>query len=379
MSAGAVNSNFTPRASVTPAIIERIVTRVVALPLDEPIKHPFMGARTKKSTLLVQVYTTDGDFGLGYVSIESVGLVRAVESIIREMEKPLQGQDGLCRAFLFERMWNMTVDLLHDGASNLAIAAIDIALWDLCGKRAGLPLWKMLGGFRDQVPAYASWTLWRHHDKARLEKDAAAIVASGYKAMKLRMGNRPIAEDLSRAKLVRDTVGPDIHIMVDALWGCTGIEGVQMARGLGELGYTWLEEPVREGDFEGLAKVRAAQALPIAAGERISRVAHLETLVPCVDHVILDTLHLGGFTPWLKAVAALDTHNLPISAHGNPYLHTHLLASVRTGAWIEFMPWLDELFVDPPAPRNGMMALGNKPGLGLELNEATIRKFEVKD
>ena len=269
------------------------------------------------------------------------------------------------------------VDVLHDGASNLALAAIDMALWDWCGKQAKMPLWKMLGGFRDKLPAYASWQLWRHHDLKRLEKDAGEFAAAGYKGMKLRMGNRPLAEDLERARLVRKTVGDNVEIMVDALWGCSAHEGALMARGLGELNYTWLEEPVREGDFAGLAKVRAEQALPIAAGERISRVAQIEQLVPCIDHAILDVVHLGGITQWLRAATALDTHNLPISAHAHPYVHMHLLAAVRNGAWIEFMPWMEAIFNDPPVPVDGFIHMKDKPGLGLELNEAAMKRFSV--
>ena len=357
--------------------IERIVTRLVALPLDEPIKHPFLGARTRKATLVVQIHTADGALGLGYCSIESVRLVRAVEGIIRELEPGLLGQDATRRAFLFERMWNMTVDLLHDGAANLALAALDTALWDLTGKLAGMPLWRLLGGYRTEVPAYASWALWRHHDNDRVVRDAAAIAAAGYTGMKLRMGNRPYAEDMLRARLVREAVGPKVNIMVDALWSMSAIEAVRIAEGLGELGYTWFEEPVREGDFAGLAKVRAAQALPVAAGERVSRLAQIETLVPCIDHAILDVAHLGGITPWLKAAAAIEGHNLPLSAHSHAYLHMHLLAATRVGAWIEYMPWLDAIFVDPPAPVNGMLVLGEKPGLGLEIDEAAMTRYAV--
>jgi len=357
--------------------IDRITTQLVALPLAEPIKHPFMGARTQKATLLVQVHTADGAVGLGYVSIESVRLVRAVEAIVKELEPALKGLDATRRNFIFERMWNMTVDLLHDGASNLALSAIDFALWDLAGKLANMPLWRLLGGYRTEVPAYASWALWRHHDADRLAVDAAKIVAAGYKGMKLRMGNRPYAEDMARARLVRETVGPDVHIMVDALWSMTAIEAVRIARGLGELGYTWLEEPVREGDFAGLAKVRAEQALPIAAGERISRLAQVETLVPHIDHAILDVAHLGGITPWLKAVAAIEGHNLPLSAHSHAFVHLHLLAATRCGAWIEYMDWLDAIFVDPPTPVNGMLQMSEKPGLGLELDLAAVRRFAV--
>lgn len=357
--------------------IERIVTRIVALPLDEPIKHPFMGARTQKSTMTVEVYTADGAVGLGYASIESTRLIKAVQLIIAELEVALKGVDAGRRAFIYDRMWNMTVDVLHDGASNLALAAIDMALWDWCGKQAKMPLWKLLGGFRDKLPAYASWQLWRHHDLKRLEKDAGEFAAAGYKGMKLRMGARPLAEDLERARLVRKTVGDKVDIMVDALWGCSAHESVLMARGLAELNYAWLEEPVRESDFAGLAKVRAENALPIAAGERISRLHMIDQLVPCIDHAILDVVHLGGITQWLKAAAAMDTHNLPVSAHAHPYLSAHLLAAVRTGAWIEFMPWMDAIFNDPPAPKDGFLHMGDKPGLGLELNEAAMKKFAV--
>ena len=106
---------------------------------------------------------------------------------------------------------------------------------------------------------------------------------------------------------------------------------------------------MREGDFAGLARVRDVQALPIAAGERVSRVSGIAALLPAVDHVILDAHHLGGITPFLKAAAAVENANLPVSAHFHPMVHMHLLAGKRTGAWVEWMPWWNKLFVDPAA------------------------------
>ena len=361
------------------ATIERIVTRVVAVPLDEPILNPFLGSRTQFATLLVEVHTSDGASGFGYASIESVRMVRAVQSIIEDLEVLIKGMDPLRRAQVYEHMWRSTVDLLHDGAVNLALTANDVALWDLCGKLANQPLWKLLGGFRQRQPVYASWTLWRHHDNDRLQADAAKLVASGHRAMKLRLGGgRKLADDRVRAKLVRDAVGPDVAIMVDALWGLTATEGVRMANMLGELDYAWLEEPVREGDFEGLAHVRQTRALPIAAGERISRMALLKNLLPAIDHVILDAHHLGGITPWLRAAAEVENWNIPVSAHSHPLVHSHLLASIRLGAWVEYMPWWDALFIDPPQPVNGAFEMSEKPGLGLVIDEQAVARFLVK-
>ncbi len=358
--------------------IEKITTRIVVLPLDRPIQHAYLGARTQFATLIVQVHTSDGCVGFGYASIESVPMVSAVSCIVQGLEPYLKGQDALRRESLYERMWQLTVDLLHDGAANLALAAIDVALWDIAGKQAGMPLWKMLGGFRQTVPAYASWTLWRHMTLAELEEEGSDVMAKGFRAMKLRLGgNRSLAEDIERAKALRMAVGQDAVIMVDALWGLTVEQGLRLAHALAELNYAWLEEPVREGDFTGLGRVRAAQALPIAGGERISRVTGIPSLAAEVDHAILDAHHLGGITPWLKAAAAIDTYNLPLSAHSHPAVHMHLLAAVRTGAWVEFMPWWDLLFIDPPRPCDGMLHLGDKPGLGLELDHAAIARFAV--
>lgn len=358
--------------------IDRFTTRVVQIPLKEPIPHPFMGARTQFATLILEVHTTDGVTGLGFATMESLRMVRAVEEIVRGLEPGLRGLDPARRAFVFDRMWNLRVDLLHDGASNIALAAIDTAIWDICGKRSDTPLWQMLGGYRDKVPAYASGTLWRHHDNDRLQRDAAALVKQGFKAMKLRLGTtRPFADEALRAKLVREAAGRDTTLLVDALWALSPMQGVKMAEMLGELEYGWLEEPVREGDFAGLAHVRATRALPIAAGERISRVQMLAELIPCIDHGILDMIHLGGITPCLRAAAALETVNLPISSHSYSFVNMHVIAALRTGAWVEHMDWWDELFVDPPQVVAGLITLPTAPGLGLALDEKAIARRAV--
>ncbi len=358
--------------------IERITTRFVSVPLDDPIRHPFLGARTKFSSLLVEVLTADGLTGFGYASIESVRLASAINEIIRDLEAPLRGLDALRHEFVWERMYNLTVDVLHDGAANLALAAIDEALWDILGKRTGMPVWKLVGGFRDKVPAYASWTLWRHMTDAQLEAETRKVTEQGFRAMKLRLGGgRPLAEDIVRAKVVREVAGADAAIMVDALWGLTATEGMRMAEALGELGYAWLEEPVREGDLAGIARVRDVQALPIAGGERVSRVGGVPAQIAAVDHVILDAHHLGGITPWLKAAAHVENANLPLSAHSHPAIHMHLLAGKRMGAWIEYMPWWNVLFEEPPLPREGFLHLTDKPGLGLALDERAVTRFAV--
>lgn len=360
--------------------IDRITTHLVATPLPRPIRHPFLGERTRFTSLVVLVHTSDGCVGFGYATGESPRQMAAIEHIVQELGEKLHGADALRRELLYDRMWNLTVDLLHEGAATLALAAIDIALWDICGKQAGQPLWRLLGGYRDQVPAYASHSLWRHLSIAELESEGAAIVEQGFNGMKLRLGARPIAEDVERARVLRNAIGPDALIMTDAFWGFRPSEAIELARRMTDAGVNlaWLEEPVREGDFEGLRRVRDVELMPVAAGERISRQRDLAALIPAIDHAILDVHHIGGVTPWMKAAAALDAANLPISAHIGQEVQVHLLAACRTGAWIEYMDWWDPLFEEPLKPEKGMLKLSEKPGLGLDVSPEALKRYAVR-
>ncbi len=361
--------------------IARVETHLVATPLDPPIVHPFLGARTRFVSLVVEVHTRNGPSGFGYVTGESPGQMAAVGRIVEDLAVRLidSGIDARQSAAIHERMWNWTVDLLHEGAATLALAAIDIALWDIKGKAAGEPLWRLLGGARDSVPAYASETLWRHMSLAEIEAAGAALVARGFDAMKLRLGNRPWREDVARAVALRRAVGPDAKIMTDALWAMRADEAIRLARALAdsEADIYWFEEPVRDGDWAGLARVRDQGLLTVAGGERVSAITQIPELVRAVDHAILDVHHIGGITPWLKAAAMLDAADLPISVHIVPEVQAHLVAAQRTGAWVEYMPWWDALYEEPLRARAGRLTLTETPGLGLNLSRSALRELHV--
>lgn len=363
-----------------PTAIDRIETYLVSTPLPDPIRHPFLGSRTKFANLVVLLRTADGCTGFGYVTGESVRQMAAVGQIVEDLAGHLRGIDALRREFVYDRMWGLTVDLLHEGAATLALSAIDMALWDICGKQAGQPLWRLLGGFRQEVPAYASYSLWRHMTIGEIEAAGAEIVERGFKAMKLRLGGRPFAEDIERARVLRRAVGPDVAIMTDALWGFRPSDAIRLARGLveAEVDLTWFEEPVRDGDFDGLKRVRDTALIPVAAGERLSSVADVARLLPAIDHAILDVHHIGGITPWIKAAALLEAADVPISAHIGQEIQVHLLGAYRTGAWIEYFPWWDALFEEPLQPKDGMLELNGKPGLGVEVSQSALARLAAE-
>lgn len=359
--------------------IEKIATHIVATKLADPIVHPYLGQRTRVVTMVVQVKTNDGCSGLGWVFGENVQQMASVAKIVQGLESFLKGGDPLRRELLYDKMWGLTVDLLHEGAATMALSAIDTALWDICGKKAGLPIWRLLGGTRDKVPAYMSTTLWRHMEIPELESAAAKILEKGFKAMKLRLGARPIEEDVARAAALRKFVGSDVAIMTDALWGFLPADAIKLARRLVEFDLYWLEEPVRDGDLKGLARVRDVELMPIAGGERLSTPAHIGQLLPAIDHAILDVQHIGGVTPWLKAAAMVDSANLPISSHGAQEIQVHLLGGIRTGAWIEYLDWWDDLFDVPLQPKNGILHLNEQPGFGVDIPDRTFARLAVDE
>ncbi|MDF1792702.1 MAG: mandelate racemase/muconate lactonizing enzyme family protein [Thalassobaculaceae bacterium] len=361
--------------------IERIETHLVSTPLEPPIVHAFLGARTRFVSLVVLIHTKNGPTGFGYMTGESPRQMAAIGQIVEDLGERLiaDGADARRHLYLYDKMWNWTVDLLHEGAATLAMAAIDIALWDIKGKAAGEPLWRLLGGSRQTVPAYASETLWRHQSIGELEAAGADLVARGYDAMKLRLGNRPISEDVARAVALRRAVGPDVKIMTDVLWASRPDEAIRLARAMrdSEADLFWFEEPVRDGNWDGLRRVRDANVITVAAGERISTPAQAHELVESVDHAILDVHHIGGITPWLQAAAILDAADLPISVHIVPEVQAHLVAAQRTGGWVEYMHWWDPIYEEPLQAHNGRLTLSEKPGLGVEPSPEALRKLRI--
>lgn len=362
--------------------IERIETHLVATPLKPPIVHPFLGARTRFVSLVVEVHTRGGPSGFGYVTGESPRQMAAVGQIVSDLGERLVdlGIDARRNAAIHDLMWNWTVDLLHEGAATLALSAIDIALWDIKGNAADEPLWRLLGGARDSVPAYASETLWRHMSLDQIEEAGAALVARGFDAMKLRLGKRPWHEDVARAAALRRVVGPDAKIMTDVLWALRADEAIRLARALADsdADIFWFEEPVRDGDWAGLKRVRDQGLLTVAGGERVSAITQVTDLIRSVDHAILDVHHIGGITPWLKAAAMLDAADLPISVHIVPEVQAHLVAAQRTGAWVEYMPWWDALYEEPLRAHGGRLKLPHAPGLGLTLSRRALKELRVE-
>jgi L-alanine-DL-glutamate epimerase-like enolase superfamily enzyme len=256
-----------------------------------------------------------------------------------------------------------------------AASAIDVALWDIRGKAAGQPVYKLMGGFRDRVPCYASWRVEPGDDLDKVARSAERHVANGFTAMKCHLGRTSLPRAVEHMRVLREAVGEHIDIMVDVNQQWTVKQAIASMRALAPYHPYWLEDATSNTDFDGLRQINEALEVPTCAGETYYSVASFRPLVEhrCVDIVMVDQdLGLSGA---LKVAHLAEIHGLKVVPHLATEILAHLIAAVPNGLTVEYYPWAIPLFRDVPAVEDGELVLSDRPGLGLELDEDALRRF----
>jgi L-alanine-DL-glutamate epimerase-like enolase superfamily enzyme len=344
----------------------------------------------KANEILVRVQTDQGVEGIGiatsYTPIEAA--IHAVRTGIAEL---IIGADPLAPEQLYEKLFTLTSQrLAHEkGWSREAIirisAAVDIAVWDIIGKVAGLPLYRLFGGYRSEVPCYVTCAYYRDgKDMAELRDEMQMLKAQGHKGFKGKVGGVPLKEDIERMALVREVVGNDKDLMIDVnrAWDLrTAIEG---ARLLEPLHPRWLEEPVRWADDRRELKLLAQQTrIPLSAGESELTSYGCRALLEeqAIQILQFDCTMMGGFTEGRKLAALCELNHVQVAPHHDCFIHAHIVAASPAGCIVESFtdperdPLQAELFENPPKIANGMLTLKEQPGLGLTLSAAALKKF----
>jgi L-alanine-DL-glutamate epimerase-like enolase superfamily enzyme len=360
--------------------IQEVEARHVRLPAEEPLVGAPPYPAMMRDFLAVQVRTDDGIVGIGITAFGGK-LMRALKAAVEEFGELLKDEDPLRGEHVIAKLRAASASCGPGGIVALALAAIDIALWDIRGKAANLPLARLLGGLRDRVPAYASGALMRTTPLDKLERAAAALVEKGFRQVKTQMavdGLTP-AQEIERMRAVRKAVGPDIAVMVDINQRWTVHEAISIGRRVEDLGLAWLEDPTLSTDHEGLAQIAAALATPVCAGEYLYGVEpHRRSLTQhSVDIVMIDVLRAGGITPWMKIAATAEAFNRPVVSHLLPEIHVHLVAAAPNGLVVEYMPWTRRLFEDPPMVAQGEMKVPAGAGLGLRFAPDLFDKYSA--
>lgn len=360
--------------------IQSAEVRHVRLPLEEPIVNttPFPGQMRDFITL--QLRTQDGIEGIGITAFGG-RLIAALQAAVTEFGNLILGEDPLGSEAIAAKLREAAAPCLPGGIATLAMSAIDIALWDIRGKAFNTPLHKLLGGVREQVPAYASGALMRTTPTETIEQAAAALVKKGYRQIKTQMaiGGLADTQEIARIRLIRDIVGPDIALMVDINQRWRVHEAISIGRRIEDIGLAWLEDPLAAVDYHGLAKVADALATPVCAGEYLYGIEPFHQLMRhgSVDIVMIDLLRVGGVTSWMKVAGMAEAFNLPVVSHLLPEIHAHLVAAAPNALVVEYMPWTSRLFEDPPVPENGMLKVPQGAGLGLRFAPRLFETWSV--
>jgi L-alanine-DL-glutamate epimerase-like enolase superfamily enzyme len=332
--------------------------------------------------IVATVRTSAGLTGTGFAYTGGVGGTAVRELAGTYLAPLVRGQDPRDVERLWTRCWWELHALGSGGLTRLALATLDIALWDLLAQHAAVPLYRLLGGARERVPAYGSG-INMHLDGEPLLDQMRGFLDRGYRAVKMKVGRDDPGEDLERVAAVRRLVGPGVRLMLDANQKWTAGEAVRRGRLLARFAPYWLEEPVLADDRVGHARVRRGTGIPLAAGETLYTRYEFADFVRsgALDVVQADIVRVGGFTEWLKIAKLAEAFNLPVAPHFVMELSIHALCAVSNGLILEDLQGgsLTDLGIlaEPIGVEAGELAPPARPGHGIVLDEAALRRYEV--
>ncbi|MBG05227.1 MAG: hypothetical protein CMM59_14260 [Rhodospirillaceae bacterium] len=330
--------------------------------------------------VLARIRTTDGIEGIGYIVQPRGDLMRTIAAGAGELSEGLPGMDVRDTEAIWATLAGRANWVGPGGLLHWSLAPIDIAIWDALGKTLGQPIFRLLGGYRNEVVAYASDRMWYSVPIDDLQRSIREYADAGYGGVKLRLSHTaPPAEQAERVRHAKDAAGPDVTVMVDAMEGWNYTQAVETGRALQEAGAGWLEDPIDHQDYTGLSKIRDMFDMPVTGGEHYYTAAQMRDCLEAraLDVVILDLARVGGITPWRKLAAMGEAYNIPVCGHVVPEVHVHLLASVPAGHMVEYMPRSTEILENMPVPVAGKMAPLDAPGHGLQLDEAAVARFKL--
>ena len=263
-----------------------------------------------------------------------------------------------------------------------ALSAIDVALWDLRGKLAGLPVATVAGGARTRSPVYASGALSRDATLDEQIRCAGVLIERGWRQMKTQLAlpaPTSVPKEVQRIRELRRAIGDEIDLMCDINQRWDVRQATSIGKRIEEFGLYWLEDVVACDDYAGHAAVTQALATPTAAGEYVFGLVPFRHMFEArsVDIAMLDVMRTGGISGWLKIAGMAEAFNLPVVSHLYPEISVHLVCAVPNGLTVEYMPWSYRLFKEVPEQKNGMIEVPAKPGLGVEFDEKALDRFSV--
>ena len=348
------------------ARIDRVIADHYLIPLPRVLEDSMHGAMSGFEVVTARVTDADGAEGVGYTFTCGVNGGAIADILGREMAPRVQGRDADLIEAIWKDMWWAFHYAGRGGPTVLALSALDMALWDLKARRAGLPLWRLLGGFDPKVPCYAGG-IDLDLTAAELIDQTHGNIANGHRAIKMKVGRDRLSEDVAKIAAMREAFGPDMPLMVDANMKDTVDQAVRAARAFQPFDLTWFEEPIPPDDPAGHMRILRDGGIPIASGENLRSLWDFRTAIEGgVTFPEPDVTNSGGITPFMKIAHLAEAYHLPVTSHGAHDITVHLLAACPNRSYLEAHGFGLENYVENPLIiQNGYAIAPERPGHGV--------------
>ena len=348
------------------------------VPLETVLTDSTHGEMSDFGLIVVHLVDESGRVGLGYTYTPNAIGASAVWKIIESDLAPLlQHVDPDAIDAIWQKMWWHLHFVGRGGMASFAMAAVDIALWDLRGHRESLALWRLLGGRDPEVPAYAGG-IDLYLPTESLLSQAKDFLGQGFRAIKMKVGRQQILEDVKRVQAMRNLLGPNFPLMADANMGWSIDQAIKAVDALSQFDLYWLEEPLIPEDLEGHERLGRESSIPIATGENLHSVHEFEHLINYghVDFPEPDAATLGGITPWMRVAELAQSKGLPVTSHGIHDVHVHLLAGISNASYLEVHGFGLERFIERRIElKEGKAIAPDTPGHGVKLDLVKLKGY----
>ncbi len=354
------------------------ITAIESFVLTVPTPKPMALNYAQQKLVVAEISTDEGIKGLGYSLVFGGGGAEAVHAYLETRLKPVVlGEDPLFIERLWERMFRADMGIKKQGVAAYALSALDIGLWDIAGKAAELPLYKLWGAVTDRIPAYGSGG-WSKYSEKELIAEAGKYAALGCKYYKMKIHHPDPRENRKRVEAVRRSLGEGVRMMVDVNQRLDVLGNIRQAQLLEDLDLVWYEEPVLADDIAACAEVAQAIRIPVATGENNYTRYEFRELIErrAARYLMPDVCRANGFSETLRIGRLAAAQQVAVAPHVVHELSLHVVGALSNGFLVEFIDWTPpDLFEEMPQCKDGHFLIPERPGHGMALAKGAKEKY----